>query len=101
MAETRARGGARAALDVVALVITTIARIVALIIVLAILFVVLEANPDNAIVSFVLDFGDFLVGPFDELFTPKNPKLEVAINYGIAALVYLVIAGVIAGLLRR
>jgi hypothetical protein len=91
----------RGALDVVATVIATIFRIAALLIVLGILFVVLEANTGNSIVSFVLDVADFLVGPVDGLFTPKDPKLEVVINYGIAAVIYLVVGSLIARLIRR
>ncbi len=91
----------RGALDVVATVIATIFRIAALLIVLGILFVVLEANTGNSIVSFVLDVADFLVGPFDGLFTPKDPKLEVVINYGIAAVIYVVVGSLIARLIRR
>lgn len=86
----------RGALDVVVTVVAALLRIAALLIVLAIIFIVLEANSDNAIVSFVLDVGNFLVGPFDGLFTPKDNKLQDAINYGIAALIYLVVASLIA-----
>lgn len=92
----RERG--RGALHVVTTVIAAILRIAALLIVLGIVFVVLEANSDNSIVSFVLDVADFLVGPFDGLFTPKDEKLEVAINYGIAAVIYLVVASLVARL---
>jgi uncharacterized Tic20 family protein len=95
----RKRG--RGALDVVTTVIAAVLRIAALLIVLGIIFVVLEANSDNSIVSFVLDVADFLVGPFDGLFTPKDEKLEVAINYGIAAVIYLVVASLVARLGAR
>lgn len=94
------RGGGTA-LELVAAVIATIFRIAAFLIVLAIIFVVLEANEQNGIVSFILDVGDFLVGPFDGLFTPEDRKVEVAINYGIAAVVYLIVGQLIAGLVRR
>ena len=95
------RRGSGSVPEVVAMVIATIFRIAAFLIVLAIIFVVLEANEDNAIVSFILDVGDFLVGPFDGLFTPEDMKLETAINYGIAAAVYLIVGGLLAGLVRR
>lgn len=91
----------RGPLAVVATVVATIFRIAALLIVLGIVFVVLEANPDNSIVSFVLDVADFLVGPFDALFTPKDEKLEVAINYGIAAVIYVIVGSLIARLIDR
>lgn len=94
-------GTKRGPLTVVATVVGTIFRIAALLIVLGIAFVVLEANADNSIVSVVLDVADFLVGPFDGLFTPKDEKLEVAINYGIAAVIYLVVGSLLARLIDR
>ena len=82
-------------------IITMIAGLVAAVIVAAILLVVLEANRDNSIVEAVLDVGRFLAGPFKDMFDLDNRKTEVAVNYGIAAVVYLLIAGLIARLLRR
>lgn len=82
-------------------IITLIAGLVAAVIVAAILLVVLEANRDNSIVEAVLDAGRFLAGPFKDMFDLDNRKTEVAVNYGIAAVVYLFIANVIARVLRR
>ena len=97
---SKARAG-RGVLDVIATVVSTVFRLAALLIVLGILFVVLEANPDNGIASFVNDIADFLVGPFDDLFEPKDEKLATAINWGIAVIVYVVVGTFIARLLRR
>ncbi len=72
--------------------------IVAGVIVLGILFVVLEANPDNAIVSAVHDVARALAGPFDGMFTLDDAKATVAVNWGIAALAYLILAALIAWL---
>jgi hypothetical protein len=85
----------------VARIINLIARLVALVIVAAILLVVLDANRSNDIVQAVLDAGRFLAGPFKDMFSLDNHKTEVAVNYGIAAVVYLVVAGFIARLLVR
>ncbi len=87
--------------DGVARVILLVARVVALIIVVGILLVVLEANPENDIVSLVTDVAEFLVGPFEALFEFMDRKLEVGVNYGIAAIVYLVVGGLLARLIGR
>ena len=72
------------------------AGILAAIIVLGILFIVLEANPGNAIVSAVDDVAGTLVGPFDGMFQLDDAKVEVAVNWGIAALAYLIAGALIA-----
>lgn len=86
------------ALDVasrVGLVAAYVLVALALIIVLGILFVVFDGNRDNGIVSGTLDVADALVGPFDRLFTPDGMKKQVFVNYGIAAVLYLVVAAVV------
>ena len=75
------------------------AGIVAGVIVLGILFVVLEANPDNGIVSAVDDAARALVGPFDGMFELDDAKTAVAVNWGIAAVAYLILAALIAWLI--
>jgi hypothetical protein len=72
-----------------------------LLIVLGILLVVLEANRDNAIVDALLEAGEFLVEPFDNVFEPKRRKVKVAVNWGLAAVIYAVVGGLLARLLRR
>ncbi len=101
-----ARGRGRASgvygpLGFLAVLVDLITGIVALIIILGILFVVLGANMGNDIVSTVDDAARFLVGPFDGLFKPDDRKLEIAINWGIALVVYVIVGRLIAGLLRR
>src|SRR5215211_3158647 len=81
--------------------VTTIALVVAGIIVAGILLVVLEANRSNDLVNAVLDAARWLAGPFKSLFNIDNQKTEVAVNYGIAAVVYLAVGALIARLLRR
>jgi len=86
---------------IVARVVRTLAGIVAAIIVLGILFRVLEASRDNSIVTLVDDVAKFLVGPFDGLFELDDRKTTIAVNWGIAAGVYLVVGSLLAGLLAR
>jgi hypothetical protein len=75
--------------EVLAAVAMYAAVAVAAALALHIVLVYLDANPANAIVIFVRRIADRLVGPFQMLFTPKDLKQQVAINYGLAAAVYL------------
>jgi len=74
---------------------------VALIIVAGIVLRLLDANMGNVIVRDIHDAASFLVGPFKNVFAPNNPKANIAANWGLAAIVYLLVGSVIAGLLVR
>jgi hypothetical protein len=80
--------------------ISAITAVVVGLIVVAILLVVLEANRDNAIVDWLIGAGEFLAKPFDNVFDPGGRKTEVAINWGLAAVVYAFVGGLIARLVR-
>ena len=82
-------------------VITLVTGLIAALIVIAILFRVFEANSDNDVVSWVTDAARTLVGPFDRLFTPRNEKVEIAVNWGIAAVLWVAAGRLVAGLIRR
>jgi len=94
-------GAARAGAWSLARLVQLIATIVAAILVAGILLVVFDANRDNTIVNAVLDAAKFLAGPFDDMFKPDGHKLQIGINWGIAAAVYLFAGSLIARLLRR
>jgi hypothetical protein len=93
------RAGGKRARMVVARAIAILVGVLVALIVLGILLIVLEANPDNAIVAAITDVAETLVGPFQELFTLKERKTEVAVNWGIAAFVYLIVGQVVARLI--
>jgi hypothetical protein len=78
-----------------------VGTVVAAILVLGIALIVIGANRDNEIVGAALDAARWLAGPFDRLFTLDNPKTEVAVNWGIAAVVYYAIARVVARFMVR
>ncbi len=78
-----------------------VASIVVSIIVVGILLVVLKANPANSVVSEVHSWTRWLVGPFDGMFSFHSAHLAIAVNWGIAAIVYLCIGGLIVRLLGR
>jgi len=69
------------------------------VIVVGILCHLLGANASNGVVSTIYDIDRFLVGPFRGLFTLKDAKAEIAVNWGIAAVVYAVVGALIARLL--
>lgn len=94
-------GAALGVASLIARIVWLVAALAALVIVAGILLIVLDANQSNSIVSAVHDAAKFLVGPFDGIFKPHDHKLAIAINWGIAALVYLAVGRLIARLLMR
>jgi hypothetical protein len=85
----------------IARVVRTLAGLVALVIVAAIVLFVLGANQSNGIVSAIHDAGAWLAGPFKNLFAIHKPKVAMAVNWGLAALVYLIVGHFIASLFAR
>ncbi|HWD07205.1 MAG TPA: hypothetical protein VG674_32670 [Amycolatopsis sp.] len=85
----------------VATLVRWVGVIFALILVLYVIFVVGSANPANGIVSFVHSWADGLSLGFKDLFTPSDAKLRVLVNYGIAAIFWLVVSGIVAKIIRR
>ena len=80
-------------------IVGIIAGVVCAIIALAAIFVVLDANAGNSIVSTVEDWGSSLAGPFKGIFHLDSAKWTVVLNYAIAIIIYSLVAGVIARLL--
>jgi hypothetical protein len=93
--------GAAVARASLARVVILIATGVALVLVLGIVLVVLEASRSNDIVQVVRDAATFLAGPFDGLFKLDKTKVETAVNWGIAAVVWYLLGRLIARLLLR
>src|SRR5215218_4600099 len=86
---------ARAAL---ARMVTLIAAAVAALIVIGILLVVLGANQSNTLVDAALDAARWLAGTFRDLFTFDSHKTTTAVNWGLAAIVYLAVGRLVARL---
>jgi hypothetical protein len=97
----RAERAARRGLWGVARIVSLITTVVVGLIVVGIVLVVLEANRDNAIVDWLVGAGEFLAEPFDNIFQPDGRKARVAINWGLAAVLYAIAGGLIVRLLRR
>ncbi len=88
-------------------VIRIVFAVLAAILALGAVLVVLRdnVNEQNAIVKFVIDVADAISGPFSRDngifdFSGKNAAAKNAlVNWGIAAIVYLVIGRVLSGLI--
>jgi hypothetical protein len=52
-------------------------------------------NPRNVIVEWIVKFSDVIVLDFRDLFLPADPRIGLAVNYGLAAVFWLA-AGMIA-----
>jgi hypothetical protein len=76
--------------------------VVVLVIVVGGILFVLSANPANAVVRDIHDAAHTLVGPFNNLFSISgHPKETLVANWGLAAIVYLIVGGFIASLIAR
>jgi RPA family protein len=82
-------------------VITGIAAVIAGIIVVGIILVLIKANQNNDIVDVVLDIGRFFAKPFADLFPQDDPENNILLNWGIAAVAYLIVGAIIARIVRR
>lgn len=75
--------------------------LIAVVLVLQVIFVVGSANPANAIVSWVRGWAEIFALGFGDLFEPGDAKLRVLVNFGIAALFWLIVSGIAARIIRR
>ncbi len=82
-------------------IVSLITAVVVGIIVIGIALVLLEANRGNDVVNAILNAGEFLVEPFDNVFKPDGHKAQVGVNWGLAAVVYFAISRLLARLAAR
>jgi hypothetical protein len=78
-----------------------IADIAALVIGVWILMYALDANRTNGLVDFVHDLARWLADWSHDLFSVRPDWWQVLLNYGIAALAYLLIGHLLARTARR
>jgi hypothetical protein len=83
----------------IAHLVGAVAAVIALVIVAGILLFVFDANVGNTVVSHVERWSNTLTTPFHDLFSPRSPKTNVAVNWGIAAGAYLLAGGILRRLL--
>ncbi len=86
--------------DVLATAVFTLAALVALVLALGAVLTALGANEDNVIVAGVLGLAGQFDGPFADIFTFDDAVKQVLVNWGIAALVYLVVGRIVERVIR-
>ncbi len=87
--------------NLLASLVWLVAVIAAGLLALGALFTALDqANQSNEIVKWVLERGHDLVGPFKDLFRLETAKNTLLVNWGIAALVYLIIGKIAERFIR-
>jgi len=90
-------------------VMLAIARLVRLVVGVVVLVIVVGgvlflvgANSSNTIVHDIHSAAAWLVGPFKNVFSINgHPKETLAANWGLAAIVWLIVGGLIASLIAR
>jgi hypothetical protein len=75
------------------------AVVVFALIVLAIILYDAKANPSNNIVKAIHDAANTLTTPFHGVFSVKGMRKELTINWGIAAVVYLIAGWIVAAII--
>jgi hypothetical protein len=91
----------RTASGTAARVIQFVGAVFALIEVVYILLILFGANGANAFVSFIRSLAEPLALFWPGLFPIANFQLSVIVNYGLAAVFWVVVAGILARLLGR
>ncbi|BCJ33331.1 hypothetical protein Athai_08340 [Actinocatenispora thailandica] len=96
----RVRSGVRVGRTYLAKTIMTAALVAALLLGLGAVLVGFGANPHNVLVSGLTRAGNWLAGPFGDLFTFADHTKQVLVDWVIAAVAYLAVGGVLSRLIR-
>lgn len=81
-------------------IILMVAIAIAAFIALAILLIVVDANQGNVIIDSIVEVGRFFSTPFHAMFPQDNANHSVALNWGIGAVVYVIIGGLVIRFLK-
>ncbi len=82
-------------------VISGVGALFALIEVIYILMILFGANPANAFFRFIQQLAEPLALFFPGLFQLGNYSLSLIVNYGLAAVFWLVVTGILARVIAR
>ncbi|NUT49600.1 MAG: hypothetical protein HOV94_20170 [Saccharothrix sp.] len=98
---SRWRTSTRSGSFTAARVISAVGAVFALIEVLYILMILFGANPANAFFRFIQQLAEPLALFFPGLFQLGNANLDLIINYGLAAVFWVVVTSLLARLVAR
>lgn len=82
-------------------VINIVCGLFAIVLATHVILVLAEANPNNGFASLVDSWSSAVSLGLRGLFTPESEKLSVLLNDGLAAIAWLVIAGVLTYAIRH
>jgi hypothetical protein len=98
---TSVGSGVRKLRNLIASLVWLVAVLAAAVLALGALFTALDqTNQSNEIVRWILERGHDLVGPFKDLFRLETAKNTLLVNWGIAALVYLIAGKIVEKIIR-
>jgi len=72
----------------------------AVVLVAHIALVVVGVNPANGVASFLRGFADTVVLGFRDLFLPADPTIMLVVDYGVAAVFWVVVGGFLSAGIR-
>jgi len=81
-------------------IILIIALTIAAFIALSILLILLDANEGNVIINAIIEVGRFFSTPFHEMFPQSSTDRSVLINWGLGAIAYVLLGGLVIRFLR-
>lgn len=85
----------------VAAVVHVLTSVIVGIFVLHIFFVIADANQLNDFVQLIYQLARVFVLGFGDVFTPEDAVVGVVLNYGFAALIYLLVGQLIVRAIRQ
>ncbi|MFC4013183.1 hypothetical protein ACFOY2_38565 [Nonomuraea purpurea] len=89
------------AVSTVVYLVKLASKVAALALVLYAVFTAFKANPANVWYQFVESLAGVLSLGLANLFQLADPRWTAMVNYGLAAIVWLIIGSALAGLVRR
>jgi hypothetical protein len=99
-ADCRTIGGMTRLLSLLTWLVSAAGSLAVLVLVVYILLVAFKANPHNTVVKDVRIMASHVVWVFRNVFSPSGHRTRIAANYGLAAVVYLVVSRLIVRVLR-
>jgi hypothetical protein len=85
----------------IARIVSAIFAVIAIILIVHIILVFADASTTSTIVKDIATAASDLAWFFKTLFTTSSAKLTVFLDYGLAALAYLLVGGVLVRLFRE
>ena len=95
------RNSTRGGVYAFARVLNTIGLAIVAVIVAYIALTLLDANPDNTAATLIRELAEYFNLGLANLFLVDDTKWLIGLNYGVAALIWLVVTTVVVRLVRR